>query len=196
MRKKTLTVLVVSLLAELTTQAAVASEHHHARTKGRPVADQQLLNSNAYAARGDIAVPSYWQNYDEGAMTSGIAGRWSAIYRREAPQRPISSSGVHLPVSPIRCFLGTWYTVDQANCGTLIRIVAWGIEHAINVTVWSTMRVKLIWIHDPLTPLAEFQSVRPSRHGALRKSVQAEQRDRVGSNAGPGDGGHMQVLVS
>lgn len=75
MRKKALTVLVVSLLAALTTQAAVASERHHTRTKGRAVAYERLLNSNAYAARGDIAVPSYWQNYDEGAMTSGIAGR-------------------------------------------------------------------------------------------------------------------------
>ena len=74
MRKKTLTVLVFPLIAALTARAAVASEHHHAPTKGRAVAYEQLLNSNAYAARGDIAVPSYWQNYDEGAMTSGIAG--------------------------------------------------------------------------------------------------------------------------
>jgi hypothetical protein len=74
MRKETRTVLVVSLLGALTVQAAAASEHHHTRTKGHAVADEQLLNSNAYAARGDIAVPSYWRYYDEGAMTSGIAG--------------------------------------------------------------------------------------------------------------------------
>lgn len=74
MRKKTLTVLAVPLIAALTAQAAAASEHHHTRTKGRAAAYEQSLNSNAYAARGDIAVPSYWQNYAEGAMTSGIAG--------------------------------------------------------------------------------------------------------------------------
>jgi hypothetical protein len=74
MRKKTLTVLVVPLIAALTAQAAAASERHHTRTKGRAVAYEQLLNSNAYAARGDIAVPSYWQNYANGEMASGPAG--------------------------------------------------------------------------------------------------------------------------
>jgi hypothetical protein len=74
MRKKILTMLVVPLIAALTAQAAAASEHHQTRTKGRAAACEQLLNSNAYAARGDIAAQSYWSNYAEGMMTSGPAG--------------------------------------------------------------------------------------------------------------------------
>jgi hypothetical protein len=74
MRTKILTVLVIPLLAALTAQAAAASEHHHTRTKGRAVAIEQLRNSNAYAAPGDIAVQSDLSAYAESAMTSGIAG--------------------------------------------------------------------------------------------------------------------------
>jgi hypothetical protein len=74
MRKKSLTLVVVPLLAALTTQAAAASERHHVRTKGRPVAAAQIRNSNAYAVPDNIAVSSYWANQAEGAMTSGIAG--------------------------------------------------------------------------------------------------------------------------
>jgi hypothetical protein len=74
MRKKILTVLLVPLIASIAAQAAAASEHHHTRTKGRTVASEQWRNSNAYAAPGDIAVPSYWQSLDEGAMASGMAG--------------------------------------------------------------------------------------------------------------------------
>ena len=74
-RKKILTVLVVPLIAALTAQAAAASEHHHTRTKGRAAVSEQFRNSNAYAApRGYFAVRSYLPDYDEGAMTSGLAG--------------------------------------------------------------------------------------------------------------------------
>ena len=73
-RKKILTVLVVPLIAALTAQAA-AAEHHHMRTKDRAVAIERFRNSNAYAApRGYFAVRSYLPDYDEGAMTSGLAG--------------------------------------------------------------------------------------------------------------------------
>jgi hypothetical protein len=75
MLKKIITVLVVPLIAaSIAAQAAAASEHHHTRTKARAVADEQLRNSNAYAAPGDIAVQPGWSNYSEGAMTSGMAG--------------------------------------------------------------------------------------------------------------------------
>ena len=74
MRKKILTMLVVPLIAALTAQAAAASEHHHTRAKDRAAAWAQMRNSNAYAAPGDIAVPSYLSNEANGAMVSGIAG--------------------------------------------------------------------------------------------------------------------------
>ena len=74
MRKKILTMLAVPLVAALTAQAAAASEHHHPRAKDRAAAWEQLRNSNAYAAPGDIAVPSYLSNEANGAMASGIAG--------------------------------------------------------------------------------------------------------------------------
>jgi hypothetical protein len=74
MRKKSITVLVVSLIAALAAQAAAASEHHHTRTKGRAVVSQQWRNSNAYAAPGNIAVQSGLPDEAEGAMTSGMAG--------------------------------------------------------------------------------------------------------------------------
>jgi len=54
--------------------AAVASEHHRARTKGRTVAIEQFRNSNAYAVPGDIAAQSDLSAYAESAMTSGTAG--------------------------------------------------------------------------------------------------------------------------
>jgi hypothetical protein len=38
------------------------------------VAIKQFRNSNAYAAPSDIAAQPGWSSYDEGAMTSGIAG--------------------------------------------------------------------------------------------------------------------------
>jgi hypothetical protein len=74
MRKRILTVLIVPLIAALTAQAAAASEHHHMRTKGRAVVSEQLRNSNAYAAPGDIAAQSALPNLDEGAISSGMAG--------------------------------------------------------------------------------------------------------------------------
>ena len=74
MLKKIITVLVVPLVAASIMQAAAASERHHTPTKARAVAIEQLRNSNAYAAPGDIAMQSDWSNYSEGAMTSGIAG--------------------------------------------------------------------------------------------------------------------------
>jgi hypothetical protein len=47
---------------------------HHTRMKSHAVASEQLRNSNAYAAPGDIAVQSDWSNYANGAMASGVAG--------------------------------------------------------------------------------------------------------------------------
>jgi hypothetical protein len=73
MRKNIISVLV-SLIVALTARVATAAEQHHTRTKARAVACEPLLKSNAYAARGDIAVESYWQNYAEGEMASGPAG--------------------------------------------------------------------------------------------------------------------------
>ena len=75
MRKKILTMLVVPLISALTAQAAAAGEQHHPRAKDRAAAWEQLRNSNAYAAPGDIAVPSYLSSEDKGAMASGPAGR-------------------------------------------------------------------------------------------------------------------------
>jgi hypothetical protein len=75
MRKAILTVVSASVIATLTAQAAAASEHRHTRTKGRTVASEQWRNSNAYAAPHDIALPSYSSTLDEGAMSSGMAGR-------------------------------------------------------------------------------------------------------------------------
>ena len=50
MQKKLITVLAVPLIAALTAQAAAGSERHHRQAKGRAVASEQLLNSNAYGA--------------------------------------------------------------------------------------------------------------------------------------------------
>ena len=72
MRKKILTMLVVPLIAALTAQAAVASEHHHTRAKSRAAAWAQMRNSNAYAAPGypagsDFkAEQSYWRSLANG----------------------------------------------------------------------------------------------------------------------------------
>jgi hypothetical protein len=74
MRKTIFSILTASLIAALTAQAAVASEHHRARAKSRAEATDQLRNSNAYAAPRDIVGPSYGASLDEGAMTSGMAG--------------------------------------------------------------------------------------------------------------------------
>jgi hypothetical protein len=74
MQKIFFTVVFIPLAAALTAQAASASEHH-TRTKDRAVLSEQVRNSNAYAAPADIAVPTRAPDYDEGAMTSGLAGR-------------------------------------------------------------------------------------------------------------------------
>ncbi len=86
MRKKIIALAVVPLISALTAHAAVASERHHARTKVRTVAREQLRNSNAYYAEpgydaypapgypGYIAAPSYLENEANGAMASGPAG--------------------------------------------------------------------------------------------------------------------------
>ena len=74
MPKKIITMLVVPLFAASIAQAAAASEHHQTRAKDRAATWEKLRNSNAYAAPGDIAVPSYLSNEAEGAMASGIAG--------------------------------------------------------------------------------------------------------------------------
>ena len=73
MRK--LTLLAVPLIAALTAQAAAATEHHYVRTKHRAVTNEQLLNSNAYAAPGDFPMQSRWSEEANGAMASGLAGR-------------------------------------------------------------------------------------------------------------------------
>jgi hypothetical protein len=74
MTMRKLTLLVVPLIAALTAQAAAATEHRYARTKHRAVTNGQLLNSNAYAAPGDLAARSGLSNEANGAMASGIAG--------------------------------------------------------------------------------------------------------------------------
>ena len=73
MQKILLTVLFIPLAAALTAQGASASEHH-TRTKDRAILSEQVRNSNAYAAPGDIALPARAADYDEGAMASGPAG--------------------------------------------------------------------------------------------------------------------------
>jgi len=82
MRKQIIALVVVPLISGLTAQVAVASERHHARTKGSTVACGEFRNSNAYyAAPGYLAAPSYFQEVpsylrseDNGAMASGPAG--------------------------------------------------------------------------------------------------------------------------
>ena len=74
MQKKFITVLFIPLVAALAAQAAAASEHHHTRVNDRAVLSEDVRNSNAYAAPGDFAVQSSRPDYDEGAMTSGLAG--------------------------------------------------------------------------------------------------------------------------
>jgi hypothetical protein len=74
MQKKFLTALFIPLVATLAAQAAAASEHHHTRANDSAVLSEQVRNSNAYAAPGDFAVQSSLSDYDEGAMTSGLAG--------------------------------------------------------------------------------------------------------------------------
>jgi len=74
MRKKLITMLAVPLIAALTAQAAAATEHRHARMKGRVAISKQFRDSNAYAAPAELAVPFNWPDYSEGAMTSGLAG--------------------------------------------------------------------------------------------------------------------------
>jgi hypothetical protein len=75
MQKIFFAVLFIPLAAELTAQTAASASEHHTRTKHRAVLSEQVRNSNAYAAPGDIALPAGAPDYDEGAMTSGLAGR-------------------------------------------------------------------------------------------------------------------------
>jgi hypothetical protein len=74
MRKTILALLFIPLIAASISQAAAASESHYKRTKDRAVESEQLRNSNAYVAPDDITVQSSRPDFDEGAMTSGIAG--------------------------------------------------------------------------------------------------------------------------
>jgi hypothetical protein len=74
MRKKIFAGLAVPLVAALTVQAAAASERHRTRTKGSPMASEQLRNSKAYAGPGYFAVPSRLQQRDNGAF-AGAGGR-------------------------------------------------------------------------------------------------------------------------
>ena len=72
--QKFLTVVFIPLVAAIAAQAAVASEHHHVRANDRAALSEQVRNSNAYAAPDDFAGRPGPHDYDEGAMTSGIAG--------------------------------------------------------------------------------------------------------------------------
>jgi hypothetical protein len=74
MRKTILSVLGASAIAALTAQAAVASEHHHARKMDRATASEQFRNGNAYAAPAYVAVEPDWSRYSGGGM-SAPAGR-------------------------------------------------------------------------------------------------------------------------
>jgi hypothetical protein len=74
MRKNFLIVAFIPLVASLATQAATASESHHARATDHAVLSERVRNSNAYAIPGDIGLQSGRRDYDEGAMTSGITG--------------------------------------------------------------------------------------------------------------------------
>lgn len=70
MKLTVITVLALPVFTAISAQA-VASEHHHMRTSDRSAVFAQWRNSNAYA---EPVVQPYRPNYDEGAMTSGIAG--------------------------------------------------------------------------------------------------------------------------
>ena len=74
MQKKFLTFLFIPLAAVLAAQAAAASERHHTRTNDRAELSEQVRNSNAYAAPDDFFARPGPRDYDEGAMTSGLAG--------------------------------------------------------------------------------------------------------------------------
>ena len=74
MRKILFIVAFIPLVASLATQAATASESHHARANEHAVLSERVRNSNAYAMPGDIGLRSEHPDYDEGAMTSGPAG--------------------------------------------------------------------------------------------------------------------------
>jgi hypothetical protein len=77
MRKTILSIIGASVVAALTVQKAVASEHHHARKMDRATASEQFRNSNAYAAPAYIAVQPVqpeWSGYSGGGM-SAPAGR-------------------------------------------------------------------------------------------------------------------------
>ena len=72
MRKAILTILGASLVAALTVQTAVASEHHHGRKIDRAPASEQFRISNAYAAPA-YAGPAGLSQYSGGI--SAPAGR-------------------------------------------------------------------------------------------------------------------------
>jgi hypothetical protein len=86
MRSKIFAVLI-TLVAALSAQAAAASEHHYTRSKNRVAINEQLRNSNAYAARADVIVKSDLPDYDDGAMASGVSGHWwwKGLWRLPAP---------------------------------------------------------------------------------------------------------------
>jgi hypothetical protein len=73
MRNVILFTLVVPVIAALSSQQVVASDHQHPRAKARAAAIKQFRNSNAYAAPADIVVQPNWSSYD-GSLGAGIAG--------------------------------------------------------------------------------------------------------------------------
>ena len=72
MRNTILTILGASLVAALTVQTVVASEHHHVRKIDRVPASEQFRSSNAYAAPA-YAGPAGLSRYSGGI--SAPAGR-------------------------------------------------------------------------------------------------------------------------
>ena len=74
MPKKFIAAFFIPLVAAMAAQTANASEHHHARGNDRAALSEQVRNSNAYAASDAFTAQSNRTDYDEGAMTSGLAG--------------------------------------------------------------------------------------------------------------------------
>ncbi|MGA7804132.1 hypothetical protein [Bradyrhizobium sp.] len=76
MRLKLITLIAVTVLAAFAAPAAAASGHHHAQVKHRTAVNARFRDSNAYVAPigQSFTVRSSRPDYDEGAMTSGMAG--------------------------------------------------------------------------------------------------------------------------
>ena len=71
MKMKSVAVLAALMIAGIAAQGAAAGDHHSKRSTERLVNHQRYRNSNAFAGG---TVKLYGPDYDEGAMTSGVAG--------------------------------------------------------------------------------------------------------------------------